>query len=130
MKKFAASCLLIIYFTFSAGATVHLHYCMGALAGFSFSDTNEGSCSECGMDQHDDANSCCKDVEVTAKISDNHNTAYTNCYLTSPWHDIAVDFPQFEFTPVPAKPYFGIFEQYPPGYTIDSLFIRYRNLRI
>lgn len=61
--------------TFSAGATMHLHYCMGEFVNISLVDTNSGACVKCGMESHGDDNGCCKDVEVTAKISDAHYSA-------------------------------------------------------
>ena len=74
MRKLLTFTLLIVYFTFSSGVTIHMHYCMGEFVNLSFSDTNKGECGKCGMEKHDTDNSCCKDVQVSAKIADAHMT--------------------------------------------------------
>ena len=78
--------------TFSVGATVHLHYCMGEFVKMSLSDTNSGSCAKCGMDTHAADNDCCKDVEVTAKISDVHYSIQLDHTFQYPYEHI-VSFP-------------------------------------
>jgi hypothetical protein len=50
MKKFLASILAIIYLSTSMGATVHMHYCMGKLIGWSLVDHSGKDCSFCGME--------------------------------------------------------------------------------
>lgn len=72
MKKLITSILAVIYFTFSAGVTIHMHYCMGEFIKFSFSETNKGVCGKCGMEKHDINKNCCTDVQFTAKISEAH----------------------------------------------------------
>ena len=65
MKKIFTSILAVIYLTFGAGATLHLHYCMGEFEGSSlFHDTNN-KCGKCGMEKHDQSDKdCCKDIVI------------------------------------------------------------------
>jgi hypothetical protein len=129
MKKLAASLLLVLYFAFSAGATVHLHYCMGEYAGFSFTDNYKNSCSKCGMDRHEKESDCCKDVQVTKKISDPHNfiSAVFNtavpCIEPPTFYLVADENPSAQIhTPV-------VRGNPPPGILLP-LFLRNRNLRL
>jgi hypothetical protein len=85
MKRFLTYIIAFIYLTFSVGATVHLHYCMGEFVKISLSDTNSGSCAKCGMDTHAADNDCCKDVQVSAKISDAHYSTPVNHTFEYPY---------------------------------------------
>jgi hypothetical protein len=49
MKKIIASILAVLYLSASMGTTVHLHYCMDKLVGWSLLDHNSRDCSSCGM---------------------------------------------------------------------------------
>lgn len=49
MKKIIASILAVLYLSTSMGATVHLHYCMDKLVGWSLLDHGSRDCSSCGM---------------------------------------------------------------------------------
>lgn len=130
MKKFAATCLLLIYFTFSAGATLHLHYCMGEFAGFSFSDTDKGACNKCGMTTHSsETRKCCKDVQVTPSISDDHKACNPNFVLDVPSFDLPAAFPK-PYQKIPDAHFRSAIMQHPPGYFINSLFIQFRNFRV
>ena len=59
MKKLVVAIIALLYISTSSGAVVHLHYCMGNLAGWSFGDDKSATCGGCGMDKKD--NGCCKD---------------------------------------------------------------------
>ena len=129
MKKLAATCLVFIYFTFSAGATIHLHFCMGEFINFSFSDTNESVCGKCGMSQHEENNNCCRDVSVTAKISDSHNVAYANTHFELQWLPFKQDTPAIEINPI-LKHIYPSMVHYPPGNMSCPLFIQQRSIQI
>jgi hypothetical protein len=88
MKRFLTYIIAFIYLTFSVGATVHLHYCMGEFVKMSWSDTNSGSCAKCGMETHAADNGCCKDVQVTAKISDAHYSTHVDHTFQYPYEHI------------------------------------------
>lgn len=83
MKKVAAVFFVLLYSTFSVGATMHLHYCMGKFVSSSLFNTNNDACSKCGMESHEGESSCCKDVKVSVKISDKHFTSSTACFDSS-----------------------------------------------
>ncbi len=58
MKKFIVTILALIYLISSAGATLHLHYCMDKLVDWSLSERTGDLCENCGMEE---IGSCCKD---------------------------------------------------------------------
>lgn len=63
MKRLFAFILAIIYLSSTAGATIHLHYCMDKLVNWSLND--EGSkCKNCGMEKD---GGCCKDENKFVK---------------------------------------------------------------
>jgi hypothetical protein len=72
MKKCITILLALLYMGNSAGATIHLHYCMGEFINASFTDTNAETCGKCGMQSHNTNEDCCKDVSIEAKITDSH----------------------------------------------------------
>ena len=62
MKKLLVAIVAMLYISTSSGAVVHLHYCMGKLAGWGFGDNKSKTCGGCGMEQTDEkGNGCCKD---------------------------------------------------------------------
>ena len=62
MKKLLATILTIIYLGTSAGATLHIHYCMGKLADWGLGHNSSAICSHCGMNKSESMdNPCCKD---------------------------------------------------------------------
>ena len=71
MKKIAAIFFLIIYGFTSVGATVHIHYCMNELVGWSLSKTETEKCGKCGMEKESD-DGCCKDVHKQLQLKDSH----------------------------------------------------------
>ena len=93
MKDLITSILLVIYVTFSTGATLHIHYCMGEFVKVSFANTNSGVCEKCGMANHNDNSNCCKDLSITAKILDSHYSASLDHAL----HNYIVDDPSYTY---------------------------------
>src|SRR5438034_11541801 len=73
MKKFVVAILALFYLTTSSGATIHLHYCMGKLAEWSFGHSQSDICSKCGMEKKDNNNGCCKDEFKQIKLVQDQN---------------------------------------------------------
>ena len=59
MRKLIVAILALLYISASAGATLHLHYCMGLLADWGLQHNESKKCSKCGMEEKKD-NRCCK----------------------------------------------------------------------
>ena len=78
MKKLLATILAVVYLTASAGASLHLHYCMDKLVGWTLwsNGAKEDSCSKCGMAKTEATdNGCCKDEHKLIKLKDVHKAA-------------------------------------------------------
>lgn len=132
MKRFITSLIAIIYLCLTTGADLHLHYCMGEFVNLSFTDTNTGACTKCGMQNHNNDNGCCKDVEISAKISDAHILSSFESlppqqivFLPVATFELANDY-TISFTPA-IKEFYG--SGYPP-LLHSSIYIEQRNLRI
>ena len=80
MKKVIVSILAVLYLCSSAGATVHLHYCMGKLVNWSLNDVNGENCDQCGMEKDD---GCCKDEHQFVKNDIDQKTAESAIQLIS-----------------------------------------------
>ncbi len=74
MKKVAVILLFIIYGSASVGATVHLHYCMNELSGWSLASHEDQKCGKCGM-KGNTKDGCCKDEQKHFKLSTDHQKA-------------------------------------------------------
>lgn len=73
MKKLFAAILSILYFATTAGATVHLHYCMDKLVEQKLWQEENKSCAKCGMDKSRQSESdCCKEEQKQIKIEKEH----------------------------------------------------------
>lgn len=72
MKKFLASILAVLYFATTAGATVHLHYCMGKMVEQNLWHEQKKTCSKCGMENSQQDNGCCKDEHKQVKVENDH----------------------------------------------------------
>lgn len=71
MKKIAVILLLLIYSTTTFGVTVHLHYCMNELAGWSlWHSGDDNKCGKCGMTEK--KGGCCKDEHKSFKVKTEH----------------------------------------------------------
>ena len=60
MKKVFITILAIVYIVTSAGATIHLHYCMGELANWGLKHDDSKKCGICGSEKVNKENSFCK----------------------------------------------------------------------
>ena len=79
MKRILVSILAIVYLAATAGATVHMHYCMGDLAGWSLLDSKKDECTFCGMEKKDSGNNgCCEDEHHKVQLEQDQNTAAVN----------------------------------------------------
>jgi len=76
MKKFFTFILALLYITTSVGATVHVHYCMGKLAGWGLGHKESKTCGKCGMEKSvKKDNGCCKDENKFLKNDNDQKTA-------------------------------------------------------
>ena|SRR5215212_3156838 len=70
MKKLLVSILAIFYLAASAGATVHLHYCMDKFINWSIFNGDGDKCDKCGMKKD---GGCCKDEHKFIKNNVDQN---------------------------------------------------------
>ena len=81
MKKTVVLLLLLIYGSATIGATVHMHYCMNELVGWSLLDNEkEKECVKCGMKEK--KGGCCKDKQQQVKLNTDHQKTTTAQYFT------------------------------------------------
>lgn len=74
MKKTVVIVLMLIYGSATMGATIHKHYCMNELVGWSLWHSDKEECGRCGMKE--DKTGCCKDEHQHFKLqSDQHKAA-------------------------------------------------------
>ena len=66
MKKLLVILLLVIYGSATMGTTVHLHYCMNKMVGWSLVDSKDNQCHSCGMEKK---SGCCKDSKTQIKLA-------------------------------------------------------------
>lgn len=81
MKKIVVIFLIFIYGFSTIGATVHLHYCMNELVGWSlWHGAGDSKCGKCGMKEK--KGGCCKDEHKQFKLKTDHQkygaTDYSN----------------------------------------------------
>ena len=72
---------MLIYGTATMGATVHLHYCMDELVGWSLWHSDNKECGRCGMKE--DKTGCCKDEHKHFKLKADHQKAAVSAFLTN-----------------------------------------------
>ncbi|MEP7376109.1 MAG: hypothetical protein ABI675_22120 [Chitinophagaceae bacterium] len=83
MKKFLIGIVALLYITTSSGAVVHLHYCMGKLAGWDFGENKSKTCGGCGMEKAGEKdNGCCKDEHKFLKNDSDQKTTNSVFALT------------------------------------------------
>ncbi len=58
---------MLIYGSATMGATVHIHYCMNELVGWSLFNDKDAKCGRCGMEEKD-KQGCCKDEHKQFKL--------------------------------------------------------------
>jgi hypothetical protein len=74
MKRFIISILAFLYISTSAGATIHLHYCMGKLVTWNLRHQPADRCAKCGMKTNHKSknNGCCRDEYKEIKTDKDH----------------------------------------------------------
>jgi hypothetical protein len=78
---------MLIYGSATMGATVHLHYCMNELVGWSLLHDEEETCGKCGMAE-EDKEGCCKDEHKHFKLKVDHQKTNVSHLVT--FNDISV----------------------------------------
>ncbi len=66
MKKIVVILLLLVYGSATMGTTIHLHYCMNKMVGWSLVDSKDHQCHTCGMEKK---GGCCKDSKAQIKLA-------------------------------------------------------------
>ena len=100
MKKAVVILLMVIYSSATMGATVHLHYCMNEIVGWSLVHDNDGKCGKCGMEEKD-KDGCCKDEQKQFKLKTDHSNVGLTAFLSMVSAQVIVtDFPNFNFQPL------------------------------
>ena len=72
---------MLIYGSATMGATVHLHYCMDELVGWSLWHNEKEECGRCGMKE--DKTGCCKDEHKHFKLKADHQKAAIAAFITT-----------------------------------------------
>lgn len=76
MKRLLIFILAFSYLVTTTGADMHLHFCMGKLAGWSFwAEDEKTACDKCGMEKEERPDGCCKDESKWMKIQDDQKVA-------------------------------------------------------
>lgn len=80
MKKIVVILLLLIYGSATMGATIHMHYCMNELVGWSlWHGERDKECGKCGMKEK--KGGCCKDEHKQVKLKTEHQKSVTAQYV-------------------------------------------------
>ena len=109
MKKIIAVILALFYLGISTGATIHMHYCMGKLAGWGLWHSKTEQCSKCGMSSSR-TKGCCKDEHQFVKLEKDQKVSEISIQLTqlsaatlpAIFVAAAATIPPFHFEPYPA----------------------------
>ena len=131
MRKASAFILAVFYLSFSIGATLHQHFCMGELVGMSIFSLKDDECEKCGMEKHTEASKdCCKDVSITIKNNDSHTFSQTVfdfnsfTFLLAPIHVATVNLD------IPEAKTENSYWAHSPPLLKGPLFLRFNNFRI
>lgn len=71
MKRFSAILLFALYFSFSTGVVISMHFCMNRFDSVKLGATASEICDKCGMHTAD-FKDCCHDEVQIFKIQDDH----------------------------------------------------------
>ena len=130
MKKFIVSILAVLYLSSSIGATVHLHYCMDKLIGWSLEHQKDNRCSKCGMIKKQKGKACCKDEYKQLKLQNDQKAAAS--YQATQLSSVAI-LTNFFISPsvnLPSLAEENPLSHAPPGSKSIPLYIRYKVFRI
>ncbi|HKB43867.1 MAG TPA: hypothetical protein VKC90_05750 [Chitinophagaceae bacterium] len=91
MKKFLVFILSLVYLTGSTGATVHMHYCMGKLVGWSLQHDSKkkDKCRKCGMKNFANKKGCCKDEQKHIQIEKDQKGSAFQCNFNDQFDALA-----------------------------------------
>jgi hypothetical protein len=110
VKKFLVAILALVYLSSSAGATLHLHYCMGKLADWGLGQSHSKTCGGCGMEKKDEKDKgCCKDELKFIKNTTDQKTPEATLLL---FQSFSVALP-VTFFEIPGNKYSSVTEDYP-----------------
>lgn len=73
MKKSLATISILIYFAFTCGVMINMHYCMNRLDSVKLYAEKSDYCGKCGM--YAQKHSCCHDEVSIVKIDDDHQAS-------------------------------------------------------
>jgi hypothetical protein len=82
LKKLGIILLMFIYGVTTVGATVHLHFCMDKFIGWDLSQTQNNTCSKCGMKESATKKGCCKDEVKQLKIDTDHQKSSAAIFVS------------------------------------------------
>jgi len=99
MKKFLIAILAFLYLSTSAGATVHMHYCMDKLVDWGLWNNKSGKCSNCDMEKSVAKNNgCCKDEQKQVKLDNDQKVSETTVYIAQlPMETVTPAFSNYSF---------------------------------
>ena len=131
MKKASALLLAVFYLSFSIGASLHRHYCMGELVGTSLFSLQDDECGKCGMKKHTDASKdCCKDITVVIKNAESH----TSSQVVYDFSSLTFDLPNAALAScdlqIEDSPVNKIYRAHSPPLRKVPLFLQLGNFRI
>ena len=124
MKKLFVAILAVLYISASAGATLHIHYCMGVLANWRLHSTESKKCSKCGMEEKKD-NGCCKHEQKFFKNDTDQKTT-ASVFQLLPLISIALpgSFMVMGFNNFPSKNPVNLISHPPPRNKGTAVYIR------
>ncbi|MGB4398547.1 MAG: hypothetical protein WBJ10_04185 [Daejeonella sp.] len=76
MKKVFLTILAFFYLGVSSGATVDIHFCMGQLTNWGFSQSESEKCNNCGMEKGISPD-CCKDKQHKLTVKESPKASST-----------------------------------------------------
>jgi hypothetical protein len=81
VKKTMLTILTVIYLALSSGIAMDIHYCMGERAGVNYYESENDTCSKCGMKES--KRGCCHNEHRFHKLEDSHKNVYNDINLTA-----------------------------------------------
>ena len=88
MKRFIFLIWSLLYLGTSIGANVHLHYCMGKIAGWDLWQRDNKECDKFGMNTDRKKDGCCKEEYLYVKLKGDQKIVSYNvpdfCFYSTP----------------------------------------------
>lgn len=132
MKKLIVSILAVLYLGTSTGATVHLHYCMDKLAGWTLWGKDGDNCSKCGMskEQKKETKGCCKDEHKQLKLKTDQKTTEDFQLLQTQEGTISSSYVELPLIDISSTTEECPISHAPPGIEIAPIYILHCTFRI